>query len=379
MWCHFSAVANTIAPDGAARVLQPGHGRADRHGRDHQARRGSGGRRRRRRGPAILGAADAGRPGPLPAQGRGRARRGGRRGRGASHPRAGQADHRELHDGGRPDHRRPPLVRQRGPEDPRRRADPDGPGAVPHQAGEVQLPADGRGRRDRALELPLVDPVRRGRDGADGGQRRGAQARQPHAAARRADPRDLREGGPSRGPRARGPRRRRDRLGPVRVDGAEDLLHRLGRGRPQGRRALRRSGSRARCSSSAARTRRSSARTPTSPNAISGCVWGGFANAGQTCSGIERTYVVKEVADRFIEGVTRRASELSVGDPMEWETEIGPMVSEDQYGLVNELVDDALVKRRRAGGRRAARGPRLHAASSSRRRSSRASRTRCGS
>ena len=77
-------------------------------------------------------------------------------------------------------------------------------------------------------------------------------------------------------------------------------------------------------------------------NAISGCVWGGFANAGQTCSGIERTYVVKEVADRFIEGVVRRAEELNVGDPLEWDTEIGPMVSEDQYEIVTELVDDAL-------------------------------------
>src|SRR3954464_10979953 len=90
------------------------------------------------------------------------------------------------------------------------------------------------------------------------------------------------------------------------------------------------------------------------PNAISGCVWGGFANAGQTCSGIERTYVVKEVADRFIDGVTRRASELSLGDPMEWETEIGPMVSEDQYGVVSELVDDALAN----GADRVAGGPR---------------------
>src|ERR1700750_2301328 len=34
-------------------------------------------------------------------------------------------------------------------------------------------------------------------------------------------------------------------------------------------------------------------------NAVSGCVWGAFANAGQTCSGIERTYVVESVADRF--------------------------------------------------------------------------------
>jgi acyl-CoA reductase-like NAD-dependent aldehyde dehydrogenase len=90
------------------------------------------------------------------------------------------------------------------------------------------------------------------------------------------------------------------------------------------------------------------------PNAISGCVWGGFANAGQTCSGIERTYVVREVADRFIEGVVRRAGELTVGDPMEWETEIGPMVSDDQFKIVTGLVDDALE----AGAERAAGGPR---------------------
>jgi succinate-semialdehyde dehydrogenase/glutarate-semialdehyde dehydrogenase len=89
-------------------------------------------------------------------------------------------------------------------------------------------------------------------------------------------------------------------------------------------------------------------------NAISGCIWGGFANAGQTCSGIERTYVVEDVAEPFIEGVVRRAGELAVGDPTRWETEIGPMVSTDQYGIVNELVDDAIANgaERAAGGTR---------------------------
>jgi acyl-CoA reductase-like NAD-dependent aldehyde dehydrogenase len=78
-------------------------------------------------------------------------------------------------------------------------------------------------------------------------------------------------------------------------------------------------------------------------NAISGAVWGGFANSGQTCSGIERTYVVREVADRFLEGVVRETERLTVGDPREWETEIGPMVSADQYEVVTELVDDAVA------------------------------------
>jgi acyl-CoA reductase-like NAD-dependent aldehyde dehydrogenase len=79
------------------------------------------------------------------------------------------------------------------------------------------------------------------------------------------------------------------------------------------------------------------------PNAVSGCLWGGFANAGQTCSGIERVYVVREVAERFTEGVVEGARKLRVGDPLDWETEIGPMVSPEQLRLVKELVDDAVA------------------------------------
>jgi len=79
------------------------------------------------------------------------------------------------------------------------------------------------------------------------------------------------------------------------------------------------------------------------PNAISGALWGGFANAGQTCSGIERIYVMRDVADRFLAGVVEGARNLRVGDPSVWETEIGPMVSRDQFDLVRELVDDAVA------------------------------------
>jgi acyl-CoA reductase-like NAD-dependent aldehyde dehydrogenase len=77
-------------------------------------------------------------------------------------------------------------------------------------------------------------------------------------------------------------------------------------------------------------------------NAISGAVWGGFANAGQTCSGIERVYVHRDVADAFVQGVVRETERLTVGDPRGWTTEIGPMVSDDQAKIVTELVDDAV-------------------------------------
>ena len=88
-------------------------------------------------------------------------------------------------------------------------------------------------------------------------------------------------------------------------------------------------------------------------NAVSGAVWGGFANAGQTCSGIERVYVVDEVADRFLEGVVRETERLTVGDPREWTTEIGPMVSDDQAAIVTELVDDAV----KSGAKKLTGGP----------------------
>ncbi len=78
-------------------------------------------------------------------------------------------------------------------------------------------------------------------------------------------------------------------------------------------------------------------------NAVAGCLWGGFANAGQTCSGIERVYVQREVADRFVAGVVDGARALTVGDPMDWATEVGPMVSAEQFDVVRELVDDAVA------------------------------------
>jgi succinate-semialdehyde dehydrogenase/glutarate-semialdehyde dehydrogenase len=96
-------------------------------------------------------------------------------------------------------------------------------------------------------------------------------------------------------------------------------------------------------------------------HAIAGALWGGFANAGQTCAGIERVYVVRAVADRFIAGVVAGARALRVGDPMVWDTEIGPMVSGEQFALVRALVDDAVAAgaQLRCGGPLAAAPPGL--------------------
>ena len=94
-------------------------------------------------------------------------------------------------------------------------------------------------------------------------------------------------------------------------------------------------------------------------NAVAGIAWGGFANAGQTCSGIERVYVHEDVAEQFIEGLRAAAERLRLGDPTSSEVEVGPMISAEQAEKVSELVEDAISNGARAALRRPGRGPGL--------------------
>lgn len=86
--------------------------------------------------------------------------------------------------------------------------------------------------------------------------------------------------------------------------------------------------------------------------AISGIAWGGFANAGQTCAGVERVYVVEEVAEQFTAGIVAAAERLQLGDPASWDVEVGPMINAEQHERVCGLVDDAISDgaERRCGG-----------------------------
>ena len=93
--------------------------------------------------------------------------------------------------------------------------------------------------------------------------------------------------------------------------------------------------------------------TPTSRTPIRGALWGGFANAGQTCSGIERVYVVREVAERLHEGLVDGAREAAGRRPDRTGTPRSARWSRrEQLELVRELVDDAVAERRGAALRR---------------------------
>jgi acyl-CoA reductase-like NAD-dependent aldehyde dehydrogenase len=84
-------------------------------------------------------------------------------------------------------------------------------------------------------------------------------------------------------------------------------------------------------------------------------LWGGCSNAGQTCIGIERVYVVDSVYDRFVDELTTLAVDVRAGDG----AALGPMTMPKQVDVVKAHVDDALSLGARAvvGGAESIRAP----------------------
>ncbi len=78
-------------------------------------------------------------------------------------------------------------------------------------------------------------------------------------------------------------------------------------------------------------------------HAVAGALWGGFANAGQSGAGIERVYVMHEVFEPFISALVSGAKRLALGNPLGWETEVGPLTSREQFERVCGLVDEAVA------------------------------------
>ncbi|MER5428610.1 NADP-dependent succinic semialdehyde dehydrogenase [Streptomyces sp. NPDC002588] len=64
-------------------------------------------------------------------------------------------------------------------------------------------------------------------------------------------------------------------------------------------------------------------------------------NNGQSCIAAKRFIVHSDVYDAFAERFTEGMKALKVGDPLEEETEVGPLASEQGRADLEELVDDA--------------------------------------
>lgn len=86
--------------------------------------------------------------------------------------------------------------------------------------------------------------------------------------------------------------------------------------------------------------------------AARGVLWGGAANSGQTCAGIERVYVAQSVWDPFLDRITALAERLTTGDPLDPASQVGPFAAPEQFDIVDRQVNDALERgaKRHTGG-----------------------------
>ncbi|MER8581479.1 aldehyde dehydrogenase [Mesorhizobium sp. M1423] len=62
---------------------------------------------------------------------------------------------------------------------------------------------------------------------------------------------------------------------------------------------------------------------------------GAFWNMGQNCSAISRVFVHNDVKDRLIEKLAEVARSWTVGDPLDPDTRIGPLISATHFGKVS--------------------------------------------
>ncbi len=77
---------------------------------------------------------------------------------------------------------------------------------------------------------------------------------------------------------------------------------------------------------------------------IENLVDGAMFNSGQSCCAIERIYVHQDVYEKFVEGVVELTKQYKLGNPLDPQTTLGPMVRTDAADKVREQIQDALQR-----------------------------------
>src|ERR1019366_4509680 len=96
--------------------------------------------------------------------------------------------------------------------------------------------------------------------------------------------------------------------------------------------------------------------------AVEGAVWGGFGTSGQRCTAASRVSVHKKVYKEFLDRFAERVKALKIGDGLDPETEIGPVINQTQLQTVMKYVEIGKAEGAKlvTGGHRAESGGLAH-------------------
>jgi aldehyde dehydrogenase (NAD+) len=72
--------------------------------------------------------------------------------------------------------------------------------------------------------------------------------------------------------------------------------------------------------------------------AVTGALWGGFSTAGQRCTASSRLVVDRRVADEVVEALVEKMRALVVGDGLDPDTNVGPLINAKQLDRVHSYT-----------------------------------------
>lgn len=89
-------------------------------------------------------------------------------------------------------------------------------------------------------------------------------------------------------------------------------------------------------------------------DAVGGAILGNFYSSGQVCSNGTRVFVHRSIREAFLTRLVERLQGAVMGDPLDEDTNFGPMVSEGQIGIVEGYVAKGIAEGARlvCGGKR---------------------------
>ncbi|GGX88272.1 aldehyde dehydrogenase [Litchfieldella qijiaojingensis] len=79
-------------------------------------------------------------------------------------------------------------------------------------------------------------------------------------------------------------------------------------------------------------------------SAIDGVMDGAFFNSGQSCCGIERIYVHREIFEAFVERAVAWVKQLRLGNPTDPATTLGPLVKPSAADFVRSQIEEAVAQ-----------------------------------
>ncbi len=77
--------------------------------------------------------------------------------------------------------------------------------------------------------------------------------------------------------------------------------------------------------------------------AVESCVSGAFWAVGQNCIGVQRVLIHEAIYERFRDAFAARTDRYRVGNQLDEETDMGPMITESEAKRVVEWVDEAVA------------------------------------